>query len=369
MARDIHTKPFDEGTKAKLSIFEDYLKEWLPVFLAKKEVIWRTINIYDFFAGPGYDSKGQKGTPMIIRDELTSYFDNIIDKKLNVNLYLNEYSKAKKEELEARIDNEDLRPYSITIESLDFKEAFDKQFPSMTQSNCANLIFLDQNGIKHISEEVFKKIIGLKTTDFLFFISSSTIKRFSEHPNISQHIKLNPEEVEKTPYYKIHGLILDYYKSLIPSNKEYYLAPFSLRKNAGVYGLIFGSGHVLGIEKFLTTCWNIDPERGTANFDIDDDRIMQGQYDLFSGEVRKPKKVELFEKELESKILNLELITDREIYLYALTNGFIPTHVRKVINKLILEKKIDKCKLNLTSTVCKPTSVTTRIKLTSYGTI
>lgn len=363
MARDIHKKPFDEGTKAKLSIFEVYLKEWLPVFLAKKEVIWRTINIYDFFAGPGYDSKGQKGTPMIIRDELQPYFDSIIDKKLNVNLYLNEYSKAKKEELETRIEDDDLRPYSITIESLDFKEAFDKQFPSMAQNSCANLLFLDQNGVKHISEEVFKKIIGLKTTDFLFFISSSTIKRFSEHPNIAQHIKLNPEEVEKTPYHKIHGLILDYYKSLIPPNKQYYLAPFSLKKNAGVYGLIFGSGHVLGIDKFLTTCWNIDPERGTANFDIDDDRIIQGQYDLFSGDVRKPKKVELFERELERKILMRELITDREIYLYALTNGFIPIHIRKVINKLISEKKIDRCKLNFTSKVCKPSSITTPIKL------
>jgi len=363
MTRDIHKKPFDEGTKAKLSIFEDYLKEWLPVFIAKKEIIWKTINIYDFFAGPGYDSKGQKGTPMIIRDELRPYFDKIIDKKLNVNLYLNEYSKVKKEELEIQIADDDLKPYSITIESLDFKEAFDRQFPSMAQNSCTNLLFLDQNGVKHISEDVFKKIIGLKTTDFLFFISSSTIKRFSEHPNIAQHIKLNPDEVEKTPYHKIHGLILDYYKSLIPANKQYYLAPFSLKKNAGVYGLIFGSGHVLGIEKFLTTCWNIDPERGTANFDIDDDRIIKGQFDLFSGKVRKPKKVELFENELERKILKRELLNDRDIYLYALTNGFIPIHIRKVINKLIAEKKIEKCKLNLTSKVCKPSSITTQIKL------
>lgn len=126
MERDIHKKPFDEGTKAKLSIFQDYLKEWLPVFLAKKEVIWPTVNIYDFFAGPGYDSKGQKGTPMIIRDELTPYFDHILDKKLNVNLYLNEFNKAKKAELESHIENDKQRPYTIEIESLDFKVASHK---------------------------------------------------------------------------------------------------------------------------------------------------------------------------------------------------------------------------------------------------
>ena len=34
--------------------------------------------------------------------------------------------------------------------------------------------FLDQYGIKHITEDVFNKIINLKQTDFLFFISSVT---------------------------------------------------------------------------------------------------------------------------------------------------------------------------------------------------
>lgn len=224
MAKDIHTKPFDEGTKIKLSIFQDYLREWLPVFLAKKQVIWNTINIYDFFAGPGSDELGFKGTPLIIKDELQPYFDEIITKKLNVNLYFNEYNKAKSDELKEKLipNGEDLRPYSIEIESLDFKESFNKKFQSMQSNSSANLLFLDQNGIKQIGEEVFSKIINLKTTDFLFFISSSTIKRFPEHPNIAQHIKLNSEKIDKTPYHKIHRLILDHYKSLIPNGKEFY---------------------------------------------------------------------------------------------------------------------------------------------------
>jgi three-Cys-motif partner protein len=364
MARDIHKAPFDEGTKAKLSIFQDYLKEWLPVFLAKKEIYWNTINVFDFFAGPGSDSKGNKGTPLIILEELKPYIDNITQKNLKVNLYFNEYSKVKHAELKSKLrpEKEDLKPYSIDIESFDFKESFERQFPKMGNKNCVNLLFLDQNGIKHISEEVFYKITNLKRTDFLFFISSSTIKRFSEHPNIIQHIKLSPEEIEKTPYHKIHRLILDYYRSLIPKNKEYYLASFSLRKNAGVYGLIFGSGHVLGIEKFLTTCWNIDPERGEANFDIDDDRIIPRQADLFTGEVRKPKKVDLFEKELREKILNRELKNDRDIYLFTLTNGFTTIHTRRVISKLVADKKIIKCSLTLSNKICKANAVLSEIK-------
>lgn len=365
MANDIHKAPFDEGTKAKLSIFKDYLKEWLPVFLSKKEIYWNTINVFDFFAGPGADSKGNMGTPLIIIEELKPYLNNIAQKNLNVNLYFNEYDKLKQEELKSKLLPEDgcSIPYSVEIESLDFKDSFGKQFPKMGDKNCANLLFLDQNGIKHISEDVFSKIINLKRTDFLFFISSSTIKRFSEHPNIMQHIKLSAAEIEKTPYHKIHRLVLDYYRNLIPNNKEYYLASFSLRKNAGVYGLIFGSGHVLGIEKFLATCWSIDKERGEANFDIDDDKIIPGQGDLFTGEVRKPKKVDLFEKDLAERILSQELRTDKDIYLFALTNGFIPAHVRKVVSKLVADKKINKCSLTLSNKVCKSNAVLTELKI------
>lgn len=355
MGRDIHKKQFDEGTKAKLTIFKEYLKEWLPVFLAKREIFYPTINIYDFFSGPGSDGYGNLGTPLIILDELLVYADNIILKKLTVNLYFNEFDKLKYETLNKEIKKEKYKnlPVKIETESLDFKIAFDKKYPEMGIKGNANLLFLDQNGIKHITEDVFKKIVCLKQTDFLFFISSSTIKRFADHPNICQHIKLNEKDVEQTPYHKIHRLVLEYYKSLIPDRREYYLAQFSLKKNAGLYGLIFGSGHVLGIEKFLTTCWNLDPERGEANFDIDDDNIAPGQLDLFTGEVQKPKKIEHFEIELSKNILNKTLLTDKDIYLYTISNGIKIALGKQILRNLIRDNKIEKSNFDLSSKVCK----------------
>ena len=171
MARDIHKKPFDEGTKAKLAIFKDYLKEWLPVFLAKKDIFYPTINIYDFFSGPGTDGHGNMGTPLIILEELRVYILNITSKELTVNLYLNEYDKLKFDTLYLEVHSEKHKslPVNIETDNLDFKVAFDKKFPSMGFKGNANLLFLDQNGVKHITEEIFNKIINLKQTDFLFF--------------------------------------------------------------------------------------------------------------------------------------------------------------------------------------------------------
>ena len=157
------------------------------------------------------------------------------------------------------------------------------------------MLFLDQTGFKHVGEEVFQQLLKLDRTDFLFFISSSTIKRFAEHPYVKRHINLDSAEIEETPFHEIHRLVLGFYKGLVPEGREYYLGSFSLKKGSGLYGLIFGSGHILGMEKFLKTCWKIDELRGEANFDIDDDRINPDEPELF---LRKPKKVELFEYDL-----------------------------------------------------------------------
>jgi hypothetical protein len=32
MAKNMHAKPFDEGTMVKLELFKLYFREWLPVF-------------------------------------------------------------------------------------------------------------------------------------------------------------------------------------------------------------------------------------------------------------------------------------------------------------------------------------------------
>lgn len=254
-------------------------------------------------------------------------------------------------------------PIRIEIDSLDFAISYNKKYKSLIGDDKANLLFLDQTGIKQINPKRFKNIISIKRTDFLFFISSSTIKRFPDHPAIAKHINMNTYEVENTPYHKIHGLVLEFYKSLINNNKEYYLAPFSIKKKSGLYGIIFGSNNVLGIEKFLNAAWKIDPERGTANFDIDNDNILPGQVDLFTGEIAKPKKVEVFESNLIQKIKNKELITDKEIYLYTLNCGMKVSISKGILRKLFNDNIIKKSTFNLSNKVCKRGALITSVKL------
>ncbi len=358
MAKDLHKAAFEESTLVKLAIFRDYLKEWLPVFLAARNVYWKKVNVFDFFAGPGKDSIGNNGSPLIIVEELLPHLKNASQRNISVSLHFNENDKAKYDELNNRLVSSDFAEgqYNKLVENLDFKLAFDKWFPKMNDSDSANLLFLDQYGVKHITEEVFRQITALKHTDFLFFISSSTIKRFADHPSIQTYFNVDKAEIDDIPYHQIHRYVLSYYKSLIPSDKPYYLSSFSLRKGSNIYGLIFGSGHPLGMEKFLSTCWAIDPERGEANFDIDNENISQHQYDLFAeGDgIRKPNKVEVFEQELEELLRNKYFKTTKEIYLHVLSNGFLPRHAKPVIKKLIESNVLQRAAYTLSSNLCKP---------------
>lgn len=336
--KDIFDEPFDDGTLAKLAIYTHYLKEWAPVFLAKKVPIWKTIQIFDFCAGRGNDGAGVKGSPLVAIEELNKWCEHIATKNLTVRLVLSEPRKKYFDHL-TEVIKPLIRPqfYTSPTHQKEFEQLFEEEYPSM--KGAANLVFIDQNGIKMITKEVFAQIIDLSQTDLLFFISSSFFTRFSESDAFRQYIQIDKKDIEENKYHRIHQTVFNYYKNLIPANKNYYLAPFSIKKGSNIYGLIYGSNHTLGIEKFLSVCWKMDEQRGTANFDVDDDRINPSAPSLFE-EFNVPKKIQVFEQDIEELILAKKITTNRQLYHYALLQGFQPAHANKKIEELKRDKKI-----------------------------
>lgn len=349
MGKDLHKNAFDEATTVKLALYKNYIEEWLPVFLADSKPKFHTINIFDFFSGPGMDVNGVKGSPLITIDLLRPYFTKIKKKNLNVNLLFNDLQNSKIDQLKKNIASQklDSNPYTVTYSSEEFSNIFHKYLGLMKRRDTANFLFLDQNGIKHVTDNIFRILINLSTTDFLFFTSSSTLHRFKEHPQIKKYIDI-PFSVSN--YYHIHRKILDYYRTLIPANKEYYLAPFSIKKGANIYGLTFGTSHLRGIDKFIGECWKIDPLTGDSNYDIDDDKIGGPQRQLFE---EKPKKLQIFENELKNAIIKKELLTNKDIYKFALSSGFQSKHARQIVSKMIKERKLPKQKINISYNSCK----------------
>lgn len=330
MAKDLHTKPFDEGTEQKLALLQSYIKEWLPVFLRGKPM---NIHIYDFFAGPGVSESGQPGSPVMILDAIKDYEKDIRVNKIKVTLYLNDADSSKIEKLKKLIAIKyPSIPVSVIFESLDFKDAFTKWRPSMLGQ--PNFIFLDQNGIKHITKALFLQLIQLSYTDFLFFISSSYIKRFYAEPEFQNNLDFDVTPIANATNNEAHRATADIYRSFIPQGDKFYVAHFSLKKDRNVYGLIYGSQSELGILKFLERCWNLDPNTGEANYNIDQDLSYNKGQEILFEEMKKPKKLNRFELEISEKIMNGSFSTDKEILLYALSSGFIGRHFAEIISSL-----------------------------------
>jgi len=184
--KNIFDKPFDDGTKAKLEIFRQYFEEWLPVFVSGKKIYWQRVQVFDFFAGMGKDAAGHKGSPLIILDTANNLGVRTKANNIKLRLVFNEKDSDNHEELSSNIERHPkYDSYSTEVHNKPFAELFEECYASMI--NAANFLFLDQNGIKEITSDIFRKIISLKSTDFLFFISSSYFKRFAETPEFRRY--------------------------------------------------------------------------------------------------------------------------------------------------------------------------------------
>jgi three-Cys-motif partner protein len=330
VADRFHDKPFDEGTLTKLEIFQLYTREWLPVFLASPTSRWSEIHLFDFFAGPGADVTNVPGSPLRIIRELKVTRPLPGWRRAKVTAHFFDASPTKIRSLTERLADEtrDFQILQVEAAPKAFQEAFKDALPVLRRGDAAKLVFIDQFGVDQVLDETFLQLVGFPTCDFLFFLSSSTLNRFRDHPAIKLKIK-RPED-----HHHVHQAALDYYRSRLP-DPSYFLAPFSIKKGANIYGLIFGSKHPKGMAKFLNVAWKADQINGEANFDINRDDFGP-LASLFA-----PTKVSAFEVGLEKAILEGAVTTEADVIRLCFEHGVRPQHAQPVLRHLKAVGKID----------------------------
>ncbi len=341
MARDLHRKPFNEGTLVKLELFRKHIDAWLGVFVGSGKVTKKKIRIFDLFCGPGQDSDGQKGSPILILEALQRLAATIKQVGYQVDVYFNDADADKIADLKQTVTDAAFMagPYKLHFSSQDFIQAFEELRPQMRDS--ANLLLLDQNGVRFFTADIFHQIRTLPVTDTLVFMSASYVLRFKDEPEINQYLEAERIFAGKTPaYHQVHRAIVDYYRSLVPAPTQYLLAPFSIRSGSNIYGLIFGSQNLKGLQKFLEAAWSLDKLRGEADYDIDREGIVEGQIALFAG-MDQPKKTQLFEQQFEKELLAGRLPDTGAIYGFVLEQGFLMKHAMPVLRRLVKDRRID----------------------------
>lgn len=338
---DHHSKAFDEATLTKLIIFEDYAKEWIPTFvMGGYKELW----IFDFFAGPGYDKKCVEGSPIRILRQIKNQIGNIFQKNTKINLCFNEFDKTKFEKLKKACEtymqnNPELRRANVHIEycNKDFEVLFFEKISTI--KNKPSLVYIDQNGVKFLSDKYFLELASTNTTDFLYYVASSYFLRFGNEPEFKENINIDIEKAKKDPYKYIHKSILEQLKSRLPQNTKLSLYPFTIKKGTNIYGIIFGATHPRAVDKFLKTAWKRNELNGEANFDINNDEEKSlYQQDLFGKPIYN--KIEEFSIKLRDTILKGEIDNNKKAYDFTLKEGHIDKHASEVILQLKKDKLI-----------------------------
>lgn len=342
--KDLHDKPFDETTIAKLEIFEDYTQAWIPTFVMSGA---NTICIFDFFAGTGYDKNGVEGSPIRILNKIKEQIENIFQKKVKVKVYFNEWEPNKKEQSKFQLlkgaCEEFLKNYRDVNRAIKlnlYNEDFENLFPKLlsTIRQFPSLVFLDQNGIKFLSEKYFLELGKTTQTDFLYFLSASYFWRFGESKEFKVHLDIDMTEAKKDPYRFIHRNIIEQLRKKLPSNTKLKLYPFSLKKGANIHGIIFGASHPRAVDKFLNIVWKRNEINGEANFDIDEDRS-KVQMTIFDG--KKLTKIEQFKANLREKVLKEEIKTNSDALEFAYQEGHIGSQAADCLKAMKRDKEIE----------------------------
>lgn len=328
--KDHHDHPYDKGTKLKLDIYGEYLRSFLHNFLNASSTI-KAVQLFDFFSGPGHDLSGEKGSPLIALDVIQALMaTNPRYRSVKIRIVFNELDREKNTTLSSCIEELYQLTPNVVLERTckPFHAALAEQLPTML--GCANLVFLDQNGIKETGKDVIAMLSSIQRTDILFFLASATVNRFKEKEEVRRHVPLTDEDIQRIDRKRIHRYLAETYRRWISPGRRYYLGSFSFLKGANVYGLVFGSEHPKAIELFLQIAWK---RGGDADFDIDDDHIDPEAPALFD-DMNKPKKVKVFQAELCAAVLERRVKTNKDAYLYALENGCLGKHAKEELKRM-----------------------------------
>ncbi|NLV46855.1 MAG: three-Cys-motif partner protein TcmP [Candidatus Hydrogenedentes bacterium] len=335
-----HDQPFDDATLLKLEIFRGYIRQWLPVFLSKQT--YSEVHIYDFFAGPGTDATGNCGSPLVIIEELEQYLKDArapVAPGVDIFLHFNDNDCDKVAKLQQLVsERKTTLSYDVDFTSTDFRMALFANLDLIQRNDTANLIIMDQYGFKEVDERIFQTLIQCDTTDILFFVSSTHVRRFAKEDAVQRFINISPEKIEAISAKEIHRFICrEFYQKLVPDNYQYYVVPFSIEKDSStnIYGIIFGTSNLLGLDKFLQVCWNTDDVTGEANYNIDEEIIHGGQMSLLD-ECAVSKKQDKFQKEMKVFIEQRQP-DNRELYRYIIENGFLPKHANPMLKTMCEE--------------------------------
>ncbi len=331
MAPEIHSKPFTDETQDKLKIIKAYFIDAIPVFL--QHSYFHHLIIGDLFSGPGTDTDGNDGTPLIILRALWSHREKLERSSCSVSVIFNDNKKAKTQSLHLLTQEWDqiIPRVSIEIFNEDAEDLFSTLQPRLRAPNTGSILCLDQYGIDFVNKQRFRALLGTSHCDTIFFLASSYVRRFSV--DFAPRFDIPPDIASVCQPHQVHDLVCSSYEKLIPSSIEAYVSRYKIHKKSNNYGLVFLTHSLLGLEKFVKICWRTDQNSGSAN-NGKSHILDESLGSLFEPEEVPTDKYRQFVKELRDHIESQAIVTEKDVMIFTYKRGMLTNHANDVVKEL-----------------------------------
>lgn len=269
----------DSHTAAKHRVLRSYLDGWLPVMGHQAQRVGDDdprLLLVDGFAGPGRYTSGEPGSPLIMLDALLSHKSFGELSSVHFAFLFIEHDKDRVEHLRKEIAGLGDLPgnISVDIQHGEFEKTFSAVIDPIIEKG-AHLIptfaFIDPFGYSSASMSITGRLLDFPRCETLFFLPMSFIHRFVGREGQEGALTSLFGTDEWRAAIPLQGLertacLLELFESqLKQSGGVEYVRSFQLRTQDGNdYRLVFGLGHLKGLEIAKDAMWRVDPVAGTS---------------------------------------------------------------------------------------------------------
>ncbi len=345
---------------AKVELYSRYLEKYLAVLCNTAYV--NSINIYDLFCGEGIYSDGHEGSPIVGIKKANSQLIGNSRFKPYIRFFFNDNEISKIEKGVKKSDRVKRFCNEIECHPNIYFKCYDQDFIKILpialkhaedSEKTKSLFFIDPYGYKEVKPNILKPILNNYDAELLLFLPATQMYRFGEasfnrpFPG-SEHLYdflLDLYGGKPRPTTSVDSFIDDikqqFKKYLHPD--EFYIDTFTIQRNqSNTYCLFFFTRHPLGYEKMLEAKWQLDEAHGKGF-------TLGKQMDMFS--LATGIGFSQYPKILKNYLYENGPVTNRELYLFGLDNGYLSRHTKEALDFL---KNKEKLPVSITSLDGKP---------------
>lgn len=351
-------------TQAKLNVFRNYLDKYLAILSASRWV--NQVYIFDIFCGTGIYNDGKAGSPIIAHD-IVGRARALAAKygwpDTSVTLHVNDVNPRFVEKVQKYLEGQPNHHLTMKFSNLDANLMLDyvRGVIEQNDSHTRSLIFIDPYGYKEIYKSTLVSLLENNSTEVMLFLPVSHMYRFirgavqdEDNPGYAALRRFifdffpSNHRVRKGHLEGVFDLI-DQLEKAFSFNDQIFSTSFRIQRDRSNYYAVFTmTPNLLGFEKIVDVLWELDPMGGQGHYlervkksDNPEQGNLLDALDYTDAHIRLSRRMSELEALLTKYVLKSSKgISNGELTVLLLKNGFKSTHATPILRELQKEEKI-----------------------------